>query len=68
MLARPIYGWVVLGTMLLGTQSALTHHSVSANFDRNAPREITGTVTAFHLINPHSRLEVEVIQEDGAVG
>ncbi len=45
----------------------LAHHSVGANFDRDARHDITGTVIAFHLRNPHSQLEVDVIEEDGTV-
>jgi len=53
--------------MGLATHTASAHHSVSANFDRDARVEITGTLTAFHLRNPHTRLEVDVIEEDGGV-
>ena len=67
MIARATVKVALVGTLSLGAQVALTHHSVSANFDRNAAQEITGKVTAFHLRNPHSHLEVDVIQEDGTV-
>ncbi len=53
--------------LALSGPSVLAHHSVSANFDRDARHDITGTVTAFHLRNPHSQLEVDVIEEDGTV-
>lgn len=45
----------------------LAHHSVSANFDRDRRVEITGTLVAFHLRNPHTHLEVDVTEEDGSV-
>jgi hypothetical protein len=52
---------------LLGASYVFAHHSVSANFDQNDRREVTGTVTAFHLRNPHSQLELDVVEEDGSV-
>ena len=67
MFTRVTYKIVLLGALSLGAQAGLTHHSVVANFDRNAASEITGKVTAFHLRNPHSQLEVDVVQEDGTV-
>ena len=58
---------VLTGSLSLCVQVAFAHHSVSANFDRSAPTEITGTVAAFHLRNPHSQLEVDVIEDDGTI-
>ena len=46
---------------------ASAHHSVTANFNRDLRVEITGTLVAFHLRNPHTHLEVDVIEEDGTV-
>lgn len=43
------------------------HHSVSANFDRDRLVEITGTLTEFRLQNPHTHLEVDVVEADGSV-
>ena len=54
-----------LGVLLLGPLGASAHHSVVANFDRENVQEITGVVTAFHLRNPHSQLEVDVAESDG---
>ena len=67
MFRRTVRQTALIGALFLGTQSALAHHSVSANFDRQAPRDITGTVTAYHLRNPHSQLEVDVVGRDGRV-
>ena len=58
---------MLAGALALGSQAASPHHSVTANFDRDARVEITGKLTAFHLRNPHSHLEVDVIEEDGTV-
>ena len=51
----------------LVSQTAFAHHSVSGNFDRNGRVEITGTLVAFHLRNPHTHLEVDVVEDDGSV-
>jgi len=51
----------------LSSLPAAAHHSVSANFDRDSRVEITGTLTAFLLRNPHTHLEVDVVEEDGSV-
>ena len=53
--------------LFLCTQAGPAHHSVSGNFDRDTLRDITGTLTAFHLRNPHSHLEVDVVEDDGTV-
>lgn len=57
----------LFGVFGLATLPGLAHHSVSGNFDRDARHDITGTLTAFHLRNPHSHLELDVIEEDGSV-
>ena len=62
--AEHIFLFAALG---LAAQSGVAHHSVSGNFDRDARQDITGTLTAFHLRNPHSHLEVDVVGEDGTV-
>ena len=67
MLRRSGYVLLLAGGLFVTTQSGLSHHSVSGNFDRNAAHDITGTLTAFHLRNPHTHLEVDVVEEDGTV-
>ena len=58
---------ILIVVLVVGSQAAFAHHSVTANFDRNIRVEITGTLTAFHLRNPHTHLEVDVVEEDGSV-
>jgi hypothetical protein len=41
------------------TGSALGHHSFSAEFSRDLPIEVTGTVTRVEWTNPHARFYVE---------
>lgn len=50
----------------LGIGSALAHHS-AAMFDDQVEMELTGVVTEFDYLNPHSWLYVDVTGEDGSV-
>ena len=53
--------------LLLVTGMASGHHSFEAEFSRDLPVEITGTVTRVEWMNPHARFYVDVEQEDGTV-
>ncbi len=64
---RPADRIFIVGALGLAAQSGVAHHSVSGNFDRDARHDITGTLTAFHLRNPHSHLELDVVEDDGTV-
>jgi hypothetical protein len=44
---------------------AVAHHSFSAEFDRELPVTVTGTVTKVEWMNPHARFYVDVLDEDG---
>lgn len=41
------------------------HHSFSAEFDRNKPVELEGTVKEMKWVNPHSWLHIEVVNAKG---
>ena len=43
------------------------HHSFAAEFDRNKPIELTGTVTKVEWTNPHARIYIDVQDEGGKV-
>ena len=50
--------------LVLGVSSALAHHSMNG-FDRAKTITITGTVKQFKWANPHSWIEVEVVNDKG---
>ncbi len=57
-----------IGAVLcLGTGSGVAHHSVVINFDRQAVTEVSGTVSAVYLRNPHSQYVLNVTEDDGSV-
>ena len=43
------------------------HHSFAAEFDETKPIRLTGTVTKWQLINPHSWIYLDVKGSDGKV-
>ena len=46
---------------------AVAHHSFAAEYDRDRPITISGTVTMLEWTNPHARLYVDALNEDGEV-
>jgi len=52
--------------LAFGALSASAHHSFSAEYDRERPVTVTGTVTLLEWTNPHARLYVDAVGEDGA--
>ena len=53
------------GAVLLSTSSASAHHSFAAEFDRNLPITVTGTVTKVEWMNPHARFYIDAQDEAG---
>jgi hypothetical protein len=47
--------------------TAPAHHSFSAEYDRDKPITVMGTVTKIEWTNPHARLYVDVKEADGKV-
>lgn len=54
--------------MLLALSAAFrvwAHHAFSAEFDANAPVNLSGKVTKIEWINPHAWIHLDVVQPDG---
>jgi hypothetical protein len=63
---RAIRAAFVMVVWLAAASGATAHHGI-ANFDLNRELQITGTVTALRLVNPHSWLHLDVTGKDGTV-
>src|SRR5918993_2815670 len=59
-------GLIVVGLALAAGKTA-AHHSFAAEFDRNKPITLTGTVTKIEWTNPHVWFYINVKDEGGKV-
>jgi len=56
--------WILTSVCPLG---ALAHHSFSAEYDRDKPITVMGTVTKVEWTNPHARLYVDSKDDGGNI-
>jgi hypothetical protein len=49
---------------LLSTATVRAHHAFAAQFDREQPIEVTGTVTKVEWFNPHARFYIDAPDPD----
>lgn len=52
---------------LLTAAPASAHHNAAAHYQLDGVIEVSGVVTEFRLVNPHSRLYLEVMNNNGVV-
>ena len=60
-------GWVAGVCMLAVAAPMFAHHSFEAEYDRNKPINVSGTVTKIEWMNPHARFYVDVKDDKGNV-
>jgi Family of unknown function (DUF6152) len=53
--------------LVMSSSRVYAHHNTAALYDRSNVVTLTGTITEFLLINPHTRIEFEVTGENGNV-
>lgn len=49
---------------ILGAAAVRAHHAFAAQFDREQPIEVTGTVTKVEWMNPHARFYIDAPDPD----
>ncbi len=67
MRARGAAAGLVLLTVVTMAGAALGHHSFAAEYDRNKPITLKGTVTKVEWQNPHIYFYLDVKRPDGTV-
>ena len=63
---KALFSVLALGA-ILGTAPVLAHHSFAAEFDSDAPIDLTGTVTKVEWANPHTYFYIDVTKADGKI-
>ena len=67
-MSRLSFVFAVAAALTVGSvTTSHAHHSFSAEYDRDKPIELTGTVTKLEWTNPHARIYIDVKDADGKV-
>jgi hypothetical protein len=53
--------------LLMATMPVAAHHAFAAEFDVNEPVTLTGVMTKWDMVNPHSWFHIDVTDADGNV-
>jgi hypothetical protein len=62
--SKTLAAWIVGAIAVPGL--AMSHHSITANFDQSREVDIVGTVVAFNYVSPHASLVIDgIAYEDG---
>ena len=65
---RPRFAVAMAGLVLMLASVPLrAHHSFAAEYDGNKPIKLSGTVTKFDMVNPHSWIYMDVKDDSGKV-
>ena len=67
MRSRSIVAGAVSLAALIGSVPVRAHHAFAAEYDRDKPLTVTGTVTKLEWTNPHARIYVDVKDDKGEV-
>ncbi len=62
------YGTLAVGALALLVYAvpAVAHHAFGAEFDRDAPIQLTGPIVRLEWVNPHSWIHIEITKDDGS--
>ena len=67
MRARTVASIAVAGGLVAAAGAqVVAHHAFAAEFDANAPIELTGTVVRMEWVNPHTWIHIDVAKPDGS--
>ena len=64
---KRVPGSIVVAGWLVASASSQAHHSLAAAYDLNEEGEVSGSFVAFHIVNPHSSMRINVEEGDGSV-